>query len=971
MLRDLVAVLASGRHRVVGLVPEIDGAEGFGTTALAAAACRSPEVRERFPDGIEWLTLGDEPLHHFRQRVKEPEGKDLPFRRRRPRRLVVLDDVRPHAAELVNRVAAGNAVVLVTSRTAPRTGHVIRLPALPPGDDPSQGWPLLRTLTRSLDAAPVHRFDLADPSSRARVVHQVLDRGLRRTLAPALLERLLELGVFGGGRPIPLDLLAALWWETAGLSRAEAERTLAELGERGLLARAPDRDVVLIPDAVRAHLRAAMGPDRARRANRAMVEIGPPGDTFSDEAVTYYFEHFADHLEAVGGRLQELVCQASWLAAKLLEDGPALVQRELERAGTEEAEQLHRTLSQSLHLLGEPPYSGLSVLSTLAGRLHHLPRLGQELRDFLNALGLPWLECMWTPPDLPHPSLRRTWTAHEEEASSVAISPDGTWLATAGWDGPVRLWNRDGTPRAVLEAHLGLVNAIAIAPCGTWLASAGCDGTVHLWSAAGEHLKELFTIGAQDVAVSPDGDWLACICIDGTLTAWNREGEELWTAGTGYADAALSTLALAADGSWVAHLTDGRIHVWNADGTPRASFPHEGALVELTAHPVRDAMVTTDGCVYSPDGDLLERIPIDGHPSYPVAMAPDGSWLATGGIGDHVLVTRLDRPATERLSGHLGSVSDVAISPDGTWLASVATDGTACIWAREDLPRIEADDESRRGLQKALIVAPYGLVTVGQEPAYRDEAGHVVRTLSGLPTFDGLSGCDSWFAAYSRDGEVWLIDGDGGVRGSVRTDHDGRQRSLVVAPDGTWFATCGEEGVIVLWSRAGDEIGRLRQKPGWPCLLAVSADGSTLAAASGGVVQRWTSRGRRIGRARRPGDSVVALALSPDGSRTAATLTSGVTREWDHRSKRSADFAGSPGVTAALSYSPSGTLLAATYGSALHLWDVAVGARQPLAGIRLGASLNDCAWSPDGTRLYAVGDAGVYGFTLHVANASP
>ena len=67
---------------------------------------------------------------------------------------------------------------------------------------------------------------------------------------------------------------------------------------------------------------------------------------------------------------------------------------------------------------------------------------------------------------------------------AVAIAPDGTWLATVGDDGTVRIWAADGTPRATLTGHRDPVIAVAIAPDGTWLATGGGDGTVRTWDAA-------------------------------------------------------------------------------------------------------------------------------------------------------------------------------------------------------------------------------------------------------------------------------------------------------------------------------------------------------------------------------------------------------------------------------------------------------------------------------------------------------
>jgi WD40 repeat protein len=65
-----------------------------------------------------------------------------------------------------------------------------------------------------------------------------------------------------------------------------------------------------------------------------------------------------------------------------------------------------------------------------------------------------------------------------------------------------------------------------------------------------------------------------------------------------------------------------------------------------------------------------------------VAIAPDGTWLATGG-GDAAM--RIwDAASSEQravLTGHLDTVRAVAIAPDGTWLAAVAARSVR-IWDR-------------------------------------------------------------------------------------------------------------------------------------------------------------------------------------------------------------------------------------------------------------------------------------------------
>ncbi len=174
-----------------------------------------------------------------------------------------------------------------------------------------------------------------------------------------------------------------------------------------------------------------------------------------------------------------------------------------------------------------------------------------------------------------------TWGAHKETVSCLAFTPDKQTLISGGLDrsltslisgsldGTLKFWNlqtRD-KPRT-FKASLG-VKAIAISRDGQFIASAGWDGKIRLWHIeTGEvlHTLEGHSYSVNCFTFSPDGRTLASAgTYDKTILLWNVHTGQLLHSLTGHENA-VTCLAFSWDGqTLVSGSQDKTIKVWGVE----------------------------------------------------------------------------------------------------------------------------------------------------------------------------------------------------------------------------------------------------------------------------------------------------------------------------------------------------------------------------------------------------------------------
>ena len=274
---------------------------------------------------------------------------------------------------------------------------------------------------------------------------------------------------------------------------------------------------------------------------------------------------------------------------------------------------------------------------------------------------------------------------HSDAVNAVIFLQDGR-MATGGADARIAIWTAGHQqPDEILEGHRGPIVGLAVSPDGSTLASASWDSTVRLWPlrSGAKRVLQGHSQNVNGVAFTPDGKSLVSVSYDLTLRIWPLH------------DAPPDVITLPSPLNAVAVAVDGEIATGGADGYVRfLRGAKQTGEIQASPAPIVGLAIAADGALIAAAGingsvSIIDRKAravlrtlVGPAPVWSLAFLPDTT-LLTGGAD--AAIRRWNALTGEPMGSTLkGTVADPLAGYAGDHGAEVFRACVACHTLSED-----------------------------------------------------------------------------------------------------------------------------------------------------------------------------------------------------------------------------------------------------------------------------------------------